>query len=200
MDANSISLFSNDRKLIGTLCLLFIFGNINMTMFNLAIPSISASFVLTSSQVSWVMVGYSVLMAIGAGTYGKLTESFSFRRLYVIGLILFTIGSITGFFATSYLQVIIGRLLQAAGASAISPLSYAVATLYFHPTVRGRVLGALSATIAFASGFGPVFGGFVEQYFGWNSLFIVSSLSIFVIPLVYKYVPSETRRRFLGMS
>ncbi|MFS8215314.1 hypothetical protein [Paenibacillus polymyxa] len=81
MDTQSMALSGNERKLMGTLCLLIIFGNINMTMFNLSIPSISADFALTSSQVSWVMVGYSILMAIGAGTYGKLTESFSFRQL-----------------------------------------------------------------------------------------------------------------------
>ncbi|MGG4219104.1 MFS transporter [Paenibacillus jamilae] len=150
MDTQSMALSGNERKLMGTLCLLIIFGNINMTMFNLSIPSISADFALTSSQVSWVMVGYSILMAIGAGTYGKLTESFSFRQLYVIGLILLAFGSMIGFFAASYLQVIIGRLLQAAGASSISPLSYAAVTLYFKPTVKGRVLGTLSATIAFA--------------------------------------------------
>ncbi len=202
MDTQSMALSGNERKLMGTLCLLIIFGNINMTMFNLSIPSISADFALTSSQVSWVMVGYSILMAIGAGTYGKLTESFSFRQLYVIGLILLAFGSMIGFFAASYLQVIIGRLLQAAGASSISPLSYAAVTLYFKPTVKGRVLGTLSATIAFASGFGPVFGGFVEQYFGWRALFIVSSLSLFVIPLIFKYVPDKKHGRgsfdFLG--
>lgn len=158
---NHSSLTKNDHHLIGTLCLLFVFGNINLTMFNLAVPAISASFMLTSSQASWVMVGYNILMAIGAGTYSKLADSFSFQRLYIVGLIFFAAGSIVGFFATAYWQVIIGRLLQAAGAagaSAISPLSYAIATQYFPPNVRGQVLGALSATIAFASGFDPVLG------------------------------------------
>jgi DHA2 family metal-tetracycline-proton antiporter-like MFS transporter len=116
MDNKPFLLTGNIRNLIGTLYLLFVFGNMNITMFNLAIPSISVSFMLTSSQASWVMVGYSILMAIGAGTYSKLTESFSFQRLYVIGLTLLVTGSIIGFFATSYWQVIIGRLLQAAGA------------------------------------------------------------------------------------
>lgn len=189
MNSISSSLNRSDRRLIGILCLLFLFGNMNITMFNLAIPSIAASFTLTSSQVSWVMVGYSILMAIGAGTYGKLTESYSIRYLYVIGLFLFAIGSIVGFFAPSYLQVTVGRLLQAAGASAISPLSYAIATVYFSSGNRGQALGALSASIAFASGFGPVFGGFIEQYAGWHSLFLVSGASFLLVPLILKYVP-----------
>jgi DHA2 family metal-tetracycline-proton antiporter-like MFS transporter len=195
MDNKPYSLTRNDRNLIGTLCLLFVFGNMNITMFNLAVPAISISFSLTSSQASWVMVGYSILMAIGAGTYSKLADIFSFQRLYIIGLALLATGSIMGFFATSYWHVIIGRLLQAAGASSISPLSYAIATQYFNPSVRGRVLGALSATIAFASGFGPVLGGFIEQYASWHALFLVSSLSIFIIPLIHKYVPNIERKR-----
>lgn len=195
MNKEPIFLTGTQRKLIGVLCLLFVFGNINMTMFNLAIPSISASFALTTSEVSWVMVGYSILMTIGAGTYGKLTESFSVRRLYVFGLILFTMGSIIGYLSNSYVQVIIGRVLQAAGASSIPPLSYGIATRSFPPAIRGRVLGALSATIPFASGFGPVFGGFLEQYFNWHALFLVSGLSMFVIPLVLKYVPNMEHER-----
>ena len=195
MDSISNSLTKSDRKLIGILCLLFLFGNMNITMFNLAIPSIAASFTLTSSQVSWVMVGYSILMAIGAGTYGKLTESYSIRHLYVIGLFLFAIGSIVGFFAPSYWQVIVGRLLQAAGASAISPLSYALATVYFGSENRGQALGALSASIAFASGFGPVFGGFIEQYAGWHALFLISGSSFLLVPLILKYVPDLEHTR-----
>ena len=81
---NHSHLTKNDHHLIGTLCLLFVFGNINLTMFNLAVPAISSSFMLTSSQASWVMVDYSILMAIGAGTYSKLADSFSFQRLYIL--------------------------------------------------------------------------------------------------------------------
>ncbi|MFL0249505.1 MFS transporter [Clostridium neuense] len=189
MKNKSISLSENDCKLILTLCLLIIFGNINITMFNLAIPAISLSFSLSSSEASWIMVGYSIMMAIGAGTYSKLTDSFSFRRLYVIGLLIFAAGSIIGFFASSFTQLIIGRIIQAAGASSISPLSYGIATSFFDYNIRGRVLGILSATIAFASGLGPVFGGFIEEYTGWHTLFLVSSLCLFLLPFILKYMP-----------
>lgn len=189
MKSKSVSLSINDGKLIATLCLLIIFGNINITMFNLAVPSISSSFSISSSEASWVMVGYSIIMAVGAGTYSKLTESFSFRGLYVIGLLIFAAGSIIGFFASSFTQVIIGRLIQAAGASSISPLSYGIATSFFSYHIRGRVLGILSATIAFASGFGPVFGGFIEEYTGWHTLFLISGLCLFLLPFVLKYMP-----------
>jgi MFS transporter, DHA2 family, metal-tetracycline-proton antiporter len=200
MEGKSASLSANDRKLIATLCLLIVFGNINLTMFNLAVPSISLSFALSSSQVSWIMVGYSIVMAVGAGAYSKLAESFSYRRLYTVGIILFAAGSVVGFLAPSYAQVIIGRLIQAAGASAISPLSYGIATRFFDAHIRGRVLGVLSATIAFASGFGPVFGGFIEQYAGWHSLFLVSGTCLFLLPLVLKHIPvTEHRREYFDL-
>lgn len=179
-----------DTKLVGTLCLLIIFGNINLTMFNLAVPSISLSFSLSSSQVSWIMTGYSIIMAVGAGAYSKLTESFSFKFLYTVGLLLFTVGSLVGFLSSSFIQVIIGRLIQAAGASAISPLSYGIVTRFFRSDIRGRVLGMISATIAFASGFGPVFGGFIEEYAGWHALFLVSGSCLFVLPFIFKYIPN----------
>lgn len=183
------SLSSKDRKIIVTLCLMIVFGNINLTMFNLAVPFISRDYGLSSSQVSWVMVGYSMIMAVGAGTYSKLAEIFSIRHLYAAGLLIFAAGSLLGFFANSYALVIAGRLVQAAGASCISPLSYGLISRFFAAGLRGKVLGVLSATIAFASGFGPVFGGFVEEYAGWHVLFLISGLCLLLIPLVLKHIP-----------
>ncbi len=194
MENKPAFLSADDRKLIGTLCLLIVFGNINITMFNMAVPSISGAFSLSSSQAGWIMVGYSIVMAVGAGTYGKLSESFSVRKLCTIGLLLFAAGSLTGFFAPSFKVVVIGRLIQAAGASSISPLSYGIATRFFEAGIRGRVLGVLSATIAFASGFGPVLGGFIEEYAGWRALFLVSGLCLFLLPLVFRYIPVTERR------
>lgn len=192
-----------DRRLIVTLCLLIVFGNINLTMFNLAISAISSTFSLSSSQASWVMVGYSIVMAVGAGAYSKLSESFSFRHLYAAGLLLFAAGSFLGFFASSFTQVIAGRLVQAAGAASISPLSYGITAKFFSPRIRGRVLGILSATIAFVSGFGPVFGGFIGQYAGWHTLFLISGACILVLPLVLKTIPDTECRHgsvdILGM-
>lgn len=189
MENKPDSLSAKDIKLVGTLCILIVYAKINLTMFNLAVPSISSAFSLSTSQVSWIMAGYTIILAIGAGVYSKLTGRFSFKFLYTIGLLLFTVGSIVGFFSSTFTQVIIGRLIQATGAAAISPLSYGIVTRFFHSGIRGRVLGALSATIAFASGFGPVFGGFVEEYAGWHTLFVVSASCLLVLPFIFKYIP-----------
>ncbi|MCY1713646.1 MFS transporter [Caproiciproducens galactitolivorans] len=195
MKDQSVSLSKNDKKLIGTLCILIVYAKINLTMFNLAVPSISSAFSLSTSQVSWIMAGYTVILAVGAGVYSKLTGRFSFKFLYVVGLLLFTVGSLFGFLATSFTQVMIGRIIQATGAAAISPLSYGIVTRFFRSSIRGRVLGALSATIAFASGFGPVFGGFVEEYAGWHALFLVSGSCLLVLPFIFKYIPDAARQK-----
>lgn len=195
MKDQSASLSANDKKLVGTLCILIVYAKINLTMFNLAVPSISSAFSLSTSQVSWIMAGYTVILAVGAGVYSKLTGRFSFKFLYTIGLLLFTAGSLVGFLAASFTQVMIGRIIQATGAAAISPLSYGIVTRFFHSGIRGRVLGALSATIAFASGFGPVFGGFVEEYAGWHALFLVSGSCLLVLPFIFKYIPDTPRQK-----
>lgn len=189
MDNKPVALSAKDIKLVGTLCILIVYGNINLTMFNLAVPSIASAFALSTSQVSWIMAGYTIIMAVGAGAYSKLTGHFSFKCLYTLGLVLFTVGSLVGFWSASFTQVMLGRIIQATGAAAISPLSYGIITRFFHSGIRGRVLGALSATIAFASGFGPVLGGFVEEYAGWQALFLVSGSCLFVIPFIFKYIP-----------
>lgn len=195
MDNKPASLSAKDIKLVGTLCILIVYAKINLTMFNLAVPSISTAFSLSTSQISWIMAGYTIILAIGAGAYSKLTGRFSLKFLYTLGLLLFTAGSLVGFLSSSFTQVMIGRLIQATGAAAISPLSYGIVTRFFHSGIRGRVLGALSATIAFASGFGPVFGGFVEEYAGWHVLFLVSGSCLFVIPFIFKYIPEAAYQK-----
>ncbi|MDC3418331.1 MFS transporter [Aquibacillus salsiterrae] len=184
---------SEKKKIIFLICSVLLFSVMNGTMFMIAIPDIAKSFALLPSQVSWVVTGYIILYAVGALMYGKLADIYPLKTLLTIGLILFAVGSIIGFFAPSFIMIVIARMVQAAGASSIVALVFIVPTRYF-PEERGKVLGIVSSTMAFASGIGPVIGGIVAGALNWQFLFLISAFVLITIPFFRLWMPAEEKK------
>ncbi|MFC4559753.1 MFS transporter [Virgibacillus kekensis] len=184
---------SERKKIIFLMCSVLLFSVMNGTMFMIAVPAIADYFSLLPSQVSWVVTGYIILYAIGALMYGKLADIYPLKTLLTVGLSLFAVGSIFGFFAPNFLTVVIARMVQATGASSILALAFIVPSRYF-PGERGKVLGIISSTMAFSSGIGPVVGGFVTGALNWQYLFLISALVLFTIPFFRVWMPEEKKQ------
>ena len=184
---------SQKKKLTFLICLILAFTVMNGTMFNVAIPDISADFNLSPSQVSWVMTGYILVFAIGSLMYGKLADLFPIRTLFTIGIALFSLGSFLGLLSPSFEVLILARVLQAMGGASIPALSFIIPAR-FMPSSRGKVFGYVASTVAFASGVGPILGGVIGGAFNWRFLFVFSMLAALSIPLFRKWLPEEERR------
>lgn len=130
--------------LLGLLVFTLIISVMNATMFNIVLPDIGKQFQISSSQASWIITGYMIVYAIGSVTYGKLTDRYSLKNLLTFGLLLFAIGSVIGLVASEYWMVIVGRIVQAAGASVIPAISMIVPVRYFTSDRRGRALGTVA--------------------------------------------------------
>ena len=181
-------------RVVALLCSIVFFSVLNGTMFNVVVPDISRDFGLTASDVSWVITGYIIVFALAAVTYGKLADIYPIRRLLTIGLVLFNIGALLGYFTDNYVQLLLGRLVQASGGGAIPAMAMLVATRYFPATGRGRVLGAVASTVAFAAGVGPVVGGYIAGNWHWRYLFLISLTTLFAIYAARKLLPQESTR------
>jgi DHA2 family metal-tetracycline-proton antiporter-like MFS transporter len=184
---------SAKRKIIFLLCTVLMFSVMNGTMFMIAVPDIANYFSLLPSQVSWVVTGYIIFYAIGALMYGKLADSYPLKKLLTIGLLLFSFGSLFGFFAPNYIMVVLARMIQAAGAATVPALVFIAPSRYF-PNEKGKVLGIVSSTMAFASGIGPVIGGFIAGAFGWQYLFIISFFVVVTVPFFWVWLPEEEKQ------
>jgi MFS transporter, DHA2 family, metal-tetracycline-proton antiporter len=178
-------------RIVPLICAIVFFSVLNGTMFNVAVPDIAADFFLSPAGVSWVMTGYIVVFALASALYGKLADLYPVRRLITIGLLLFNGGALLGLFVQWYPLLIAARVLQASGGGAIPAMGMIVATRYFPPQMRGRVLGALASTVAFAAGVGPVLGGFLAGAVHWRLLFLPSLLTLIAIPLFRRLLPRE---------
>ncbi len=179
------------RLVLGLSCLIFM-SVLNGTMFNVALPEMMKDFHLTESEVSWVLVAYGLVFAIGAVTYGKLADLFPIRRLIMIGVSLFVTGSLLGFISSEYAWIVASRILQSSGSSAIPALAMITATKYFPIEKRGMVLGTIASVVAFGMGVGPLVGGGITQWLGWPFLFIISVLVVFALPIVIPALPKES--------
>jgi MFS transporter, DHA2 family, metal-tetracycline-proton antiporter len=165
----------------------------NTTMFNVAIPSISSQFNLTATLASWVVTSYSVVFAIGTVMYGRLTGIYPIKNLFTIGLILLGIGSIMGVLVESYYLLIVARLIQAAGTSSISALGMIAITRYIPENRKGAAMGKVAAASTLGFGLGPLVGGLLTEYLGWRFLFVVSLISVLMIPVYRMNVPEDKR-------
>ncbi|TLS48376.1 MFS transporter [Paenibacillus antri] len=181
-------------KVIWAICFILLFSVMNVTMFNIAIPSIADEFSLLHSEVSWVTTGYSIIYALGSLTYGKLADRFPLKRLITIGIVTFCVGSIVGFFAQTYAMLLVGRFIQSAGASSIPALAMLIPARLVPQAQRGKALGTIASTIAFASGIGPIVGGFITGAVSWNYLFLISLGTLLTVPLFLRWLPKENTR------
>ncbi len=164
---------------------------LNGTMFNVAVPDISEEFSLLPSEVSWVLTGYIVVFAIGSAAYGKLGDLYRVRNLITVGLALMFAGSALGLVARWYPLLVAARMVQASGGAAIPALAMVVATKYFPFSVRGRVFGAIAASVALGAGVGPIAGGYVAGVFHWRFLFPIPMLTILAVPFFRRLLPAE---------
>lgn len=184
----------NGEILVRILALILVFSVMNGTIFNVVLPVISLEFQLSPSQVSWILTSYMIVYAIGSVIYGKLADQFRLKDLLTFGLLFFAIGSIVGFLASQYWMIILGRVLQALGASVIPATAMIIPVRYFAPEKRGKALGTSAMGMALGGAIGPIVAGLVTSFLNWHYLFFLSLLPLITLPLFRKYLDDERKQ------
>lgn len=163
----------------------------NTMMFNLALPQITKEFALSNIASSWIVTGYSIIFAIMSITFSRLSDFIPIRTLFTIGLSLFGAASMIGLFSDSFIVLLSARLLQAAGAASVPGLAIVLITRYIPAERRGNSMAVVISASSLGLGLGPVVGGTVTQYLGWHDLFIITGISLLLIPVFYRLIPKE---------
>lgn len=109
----------------------------------------------------------------------------------MIGLLLFSVGSLLGYLSEEYWMVITARMVQGSGSAAIPALAMIASARYFPIEQRGYVMGFVASTVAFGFGIGPLLGGAIAQIFDWRMLFLVSVCSLLALPVLLRALPHE---------
>lgn len=178
----------NADKLLKILVVTLIFSVMNGTMFNVALPEIGKEFNLVPSQVSWIMTSYMVVYAVGSIVMGKLADKYRLKDLLTYGLLIFALGSLIGLLASEFWIIILGRVIQAAGASVLPATAMIIPIRYFAPEKRGRALGTSAVGLALGNALGPVAAGLITSFGSWRLMFVLSLLPLLTLPFFRKYL------------
>ncbi|TFE19579.1 MFS transporter [Cohnella luojiensis] len=163
----------------------------NTTMFNVSIPSIIMDLHITADLGSWIISSYSIGYALSTVIYSRLSDAVSLRRLLTVGLTILGLSSVLGIFAHGFQSVLAARILQSTGAGAMAGLGLVLASRYVPGERRGKAIAMISAGSAMAFGLGPIAGGLISEYFGWNGLFAVTCLVLAILPVLLRLLPRE---------
>lgn len=167
----------------------------NTAMFNLALPDVTETFGITAASASWIVTGYSIMFSIASITYSRLSDFLPIRRLLVIGLLTLGLAAVAGFFSTNFIFLLIIRILQASGAGAVMSLSLVLFTRYVPQARRGKAMATIMSAVSLGLGLGPVAGGSIVEYLGWNWLFAVTAAILLLVPLFLILLPKEVPAR-----
>ena len=147
---------------------------LDATIVNVGLPKIMATFGVGIDKIEWVITAYMLSMAVMLPTSGWLADKFGYKRLYFIGLLLFTVGSMFCGMSNDENALILSRILQGLGAGMIQPLGMAIITREFPPHQRGVAIGFWAIAAAASVSFGPLIGGYLVDNFSWQLIFDVN--------------------------
>ncbi len=167
----------------------------NTSMFNVALPDISDHFRIDAKAASLIVSSYSIVFALSAILYSKFSSVFPIKFLLLGGILLLEGGSIIGMIASSYPLLIVARIVQALGASSISALSIIITTKYVPSRRRGKRLGVVASAVTLGFGLGPLTGGVLTQYLGWEYLFGISLVALVGVPFYLLLLPYEKGKK-----
>jgi len=169
------------------------------TMVNVVVPVIGEDLDASEAQVGWVVTSHMLVFAVGVPLYGRISDFFSLRRIFSLGLLVFAFGSLVCALAPNLPVLVFGRVVQAVGDAAIPALAGVAVAKVLPPGQRGGALGMILSSVGVGASVGPILGGFVEQFLGWHFLFYgVLLMALLLIPGSLKVLPDESGgiRRF----
>lgn len=147
---------------------------LDATIVNIALPTIMADFGVDISQIQWSVTAYMLAMASLLPTSAWLAERYGYKRMFLLGLLLFTLGSWLCGRADSEGMLVAARVIEGMGGGVLQALGLAIVTREFPPEQRGIAMGFWSIASAASLSFGPVLGGVLIDNFSWPLIFDVN--------------------------
>src|SRR6266508_1842491 len=144
------------------------------TVVNVALPSIQRDLNVSVSQLEWVVNAYFLTFAVLMLSGGKLADLLGRRRIFVVGLVIFTVTSLACGLATSGGMLIAFRAAQGVGAALMNPATLSIITATFPPRQRGLAMGIWVGVSAMALAIGPITGGLIAEYAHWSWIFFIN--------------------------
>lgn len=189
--------------LILSISLATFMAGLDGTIVNIALPTISESFHVSSSTVSWVATAYLLVMAGCVLVFGKISDIIGFKKVFLAGFAIFTLGS----FACGLLPDIFGsltwligsRVFQALGGAMMTAIAPAMISTYIPMAGKGKAMGIVMTFAGLGTALGPTIGGYLTQYFSWHAIFYINiPVGIVAVLLGARVIPRDSGRKELA--
>jgi EmrB/QacA subfamily drug resistance transporter len=169
---------------------------LDVTIVNVAVPSIRAGLDTSAATIQWVVSGYALAFGMTLVAGGRLGDAHGRRRLMTIGLVGFVVSSAAVGLAPNAAAIVLARLAQGASAGLLTPQNSGLVQQLFRGEERGRAFGMFGFTVAVASATGPLIGGaligLLGEDDGWRSLFLVNvPIGLVALVLIRRMVPDN---------
>lgn len=175
---------------------LFIVG-LDTTIVNLALPAVQRDLGSSLTGLQWIIDAYTLVLASLLMLAGSTADRVGRRRVFQIGLTLFSVGSLLCSVAPTTGALIAFRMVQAVGGSMMNPVAMSIITNTFtDPKERARAIGVWGAVIGLSFALGPVVGGLLVDGIGWRSIFWINvPIGIAAVVLTMRFVPESRAAR-----
>ncbi|EOB8947882.1 DHA2 family efflux MFS transporter permease subunit [Staphylococcus aureus] len=181
-------------KILAALLFGMFIAILNQTLLNVALPKINTEFNISASTGQWLMTGFMLVNGILIPITAYLFNKYSYRKLFLVALVLFTIGSLICAISMNFPIMMVGRVLQAIGAGVLMPLGSIVIITIYPPEKRGAAMGTMGIAMILAPAIGPTLSGYIVQNYHWNVMFygmfiigIIAILAGFIWFKLYQY-------------
>ncbi|RFU42675.1 DHA2 family efflux MFS transporter permease subunit [Actinomadura logoneensis] len=178
---------------LGALALALLALGFDMTILNVALPTLSVELHSGTSGLQWIVDAYTLVFAALLLPAGLLGDRFGRRRLLLTGLVLFGAASLAGSLVDGPDGLIAARMVMGVGAGLVMPLSMSMLPAIFSPEERTRAIAVWSGSMALGLPLGPLLGGVLLEHFWWGSIFLVNVPMVVVGVLAVALLLPESR-------
>jgi EmrB/QacA subfamily drug resistance transporter len=193
----------NPWAILLTLSLGFLMTLLDLTIVNIAMPSMIEKLHASLDEILWVVSAYVLILAVLLITAGRLGDLRGQRTLFIYGVATFTVASLLCGVSQNPAELIGARVLQGLGAAMLMPQTMAIIIATFPAERRGAALGIWGAVAGVATIAGPTLGGFLVTTFDWRWIFFVNlPIGAVVLVMAFTFIPSvrQERRHKLDMT
>jgi EmrB/QacA subfamily drug resistance transporter len=169
----------------------------DVTIVNVALPAVRRDLSASTAGLQWVIDAYTLVLASLLMLSGSVADRFGRRRVFQVGLTLFTAASALCSVAPNLAVLVVFRMLQAVGASMLNPVAMSIITnVFVEPKARARAIGTWGAVVGVSMGIGPLIGGWLTQNVGWRSIFWINvPIGVAALALAQLFVPESKAPR-----
>jgi len=165
---------------------------IDGSVISVALPAIQADLAAPIRDAQWIVNAYTLLLGALILVGGAVGDSFGRRRIFTIGIVIFTVASLICAIAPNTITLIMARALQGIGGALLVPSTLAIISAAFPEAERGRAIGTWAGASALTTALGPVLGGWMVDELSWRTIFVINApLAVIVLAITAWHVPES---------